>query len=122
VEWTDFKDAAAHTVVAKDALHIYAAFTVQVLAAAVLRRPLSSWLPWACVLVAELLNESLDIYYGGELSVQAWQLLGARHDILNTMALPTALLLLCRYANGLFYKPPAAPAEPDADGNGEAAS
>jgi len=115
VDWNEFKNAAAHTLVAKDALHIYAGFAVQVLAAALLRRPLSSWLPWACVLLAELLNESLDIYFSNEPSIQQWQWLGARHDILNTMALPTALLLLCRYANGLFYKPPAAPVRDEAD-------
>jgi len=120
VDWEAFKNAAANTVVAKDALHIYAAFAVQVLAAAVLRRPLSSWLPWTCVLLAELANECLDIYFSNEPSIQQWQWLGARHDLLNTMALPTALLLLCRYANFLFYKPPGVAAEPEPDGDGEA--
>jgi hypothetical protein len=51
---------------------------------------------------AELLNEFLDVYFGEELLVQEWQLLGARHDVLNTMALPTMLLLLCRFAPRLF--------------------
>ena len=115
--WAEFKEVAAHLLITKDALHVYGAFMIQVLAAAALRRPISSWLPWACVLGAELLNEFLDIYFGNELSVQGWQLLGAEHDVLNTMLLPTALLFLCRYANGLFHKPaPAVVAPARVDG------
>jgi hypothetical protein len=104
MNWVDFKDLASHLGVAKDALHIYLAFSIQVAAAALLRRPMSSWIPWACVLAAELLNEFLDIHYGEELQMQEWQVLGAKHDVLNTMALPTLLLLLCRYAPGLFVR------------------
>jgi hypothetical protein len=50
MEWLDFKDLGSHLGLAKDALHVYIGFLIHVAAAAVLRRPLSSWIPWACVL------------------------------------------------------------------------
>jgi hypothetical protein len=103
MDWDGIKHLAQWSI-EKDALHIYAAFAVQVAAAALLRRPLSSWLPWVCVLVIELINESMDIFLGEEAQVHEWQLRGAQHDILNTMALPTMLLLLVRYANRLFQR------------------
>lgn len=108
------KGLAAELSVAKDALHVYAAFVGQVAAAALLRRPLSSWWPWFAVLFLELVNESLDIFFGEEAHVQAWQLLGARHDILNTMVLPTLLLILCRAAPTLFGLPISSPAGAEA--------
>ncbi len=118
MDWVDIKELASHLGVAKDALHIYLAFSIQVAAAALFRRPMSSWIPWACVLSAELLNEFLDVHYGEELQMQEWQVLGAKHDILNTMVLPTLLLLLCRYSPRLFQHGVAAQADP-AEGNGQ---
>jgi hypothetical protein len=110
MDWEGLKGAAAELFVAKDALHIYAAFAVQVAAALVLRRPLSSWLPWLATLGAALLNEALDIVLSVEREVGAWQIDGARHDMLNTMALPTVLMLLCRYLPRLFGAGSGAPA------------
>ena len=102
MDWMGFKALVADWAVAKDALHVYAAFVLQTAGAALLRRPLSSWGPWFVVLLAELANEGLDMLLGEEAEIQMWQLMGARHDLLNTMILPTALLLLCRYAPQLF--------------------
>lgn len=109
------KGLAADLTVAKDALHVYGAFAIQIAAAALLRRPLSSWIPWYIVLALEITNEALDILLGEEAHVQPWQLEGARHDLVNTMVLPTALLLLCRYAPALFRPPPASPPEKEPD-------
>jgi hypothetical protein len=91
--------------VGKDALHIYLAFVIQVLAAGVLRRPLSDWMPWAVVLLAAMLNEVLDIRYGREPQVQEWQRVEARRDLVNSMILPTVILLLSRYLPSLFRRP-----------------
>lgn len=102
MDWMGLKGVAEALSVHKDALHIYAAFVVQIGAAALLRKPLGHWLPWIAVLAVELANEAMDISFGEEVSVRPWQLLGARHDLLNTMILPTLLLLLCRYAPSLF--------------------
>ncbi len=102
IDWIALKDLAAYLFIEKDALHIYAAFIIQISSALILRRTVRSWLPWTIVLGLELLNEGADIWFGGEAYVQPWQLRGAVHDLVNTMLLPTALLLLCRYATGLF--------------------
>ena len=108
MDWIELKGLAARMWISKDALHIYAAFVIQVGAAGLTRRTLGNWMPWACVLAAELVNEFLDVWLGDEITIQEWQVRGAEHDILNTMVLPTALLLLCRYAAPLFHSPSAA--------------
>jgi hypothetical protein len=113
MDWTGMKDVAAELTVGKDALHIYAAFLVQVGTATLFRKSLAHWLPWLAVLAIEIANEALDIRFGGEEYLQSWQLAGARHDFINTMILPTLLLLLCRYAPALFR--PAAPKRPGKD-------
>jgi hypothetical protein len=102
MDWLWVKDLISHLGVAKDALHIYFAVLIQILAAAGLRRPLSNWMPWAVVLLAAMLNEVMDLQFEDEPQVQEWQRVGARHDILNTMILPSVLLILCRFAPQLF--------------------
>ena len=102
MDWMGMKGLAADLLIAKDALHIYFAFVIQISAAAVLRKPMSNGLPWLAVLALELVNEGLDMWLGEELHLKQWQLVGAAHDLVNTMILPTALLLLCRYSPGLF--------------------
>ena len=111
MDWMDLKQVMALMSVEKDALHIYAALAVQVAAALLFRRRLSSWLPWFIVLLAEAGNEALDLWLGEEAQVQQWQVSGAAHDLVNTMILPTALLLLCRYAPSLFCERPPLPAQ-----------
>jgi hypothetical protein len=102
MHWTVVKDLAAELLIAKDALHIYLAFVIQIGAALILRKSLASWAPWLTVLAFELVNEGLDMWLGEEAHLKQWQFDGAKHDIVNTMILPTALLLLCRYAPRLF--------------------
>lgn len=102
MNWGEFKTVSDTLAISKDALHIYAAFIIQAAAAMVLRRPLGSIWPWLAVLIAETINEYLDIRYSNETSLQAWQIFEAGRDFINTMLLPTALLLLCRYRTKLF--------------------
>jgi len=102
MHWNVMKDLAAELFIAKDALHIYFAFVVQIAAAVIFRKSLASFLPWLTVLAFELVNEGLDMWLGEEAHLKQWQYDGARHDIINTMILPTALLLLCRYSPRLF--------------------
>jgi hypothetical protein len=104
VYWDALKEFATHVGVAKDALHVYLAFLIQVIAAIVLRRPLSNWMPWAVALLAAMLNEVLDIRYGREPQVQEWQQVEARRDIINSIVLPTLILLLSRYLPWLFRR------------------
>jgi len=102
MDWGDIKHIVINFTLERDALHIYIAFGVQVLASCLLRTGLGSFLPWLMVLVVALVNEALDVAYGRETSIQPWQVSAAAHDLLNTMLLPTALLLLVRYTPGLF--------------------
>jgi len=102
MDWMGLKGLAADLSVEKDALHVYAAFIVQVGAAALLRTSLARFLPWLAVLGVELANEAMDMWFGEEAHIRQWQLDGAKHDIINTMVLPTILLLLVRFAPRLF--------------------
>jgi len=103
MDWMGFKGLTVDLSVEKDALHVYGAFIVQIGTAALLRRSVASWLPWLAVLAVELANEGMDMWFGEEAHIQPWQLIGARHDIINTMILPTLLLVLSRSAPWLFH-------------------
>lgn len=85
----------------QDALHIYAAFMILIVAAAVSRRGLAHPLPWLCVLLAELANESLDMR-ALPVVVQA-DLWASLHDLWNTMLLPTVLLVSARLVPWLLW-------------------
>ncbi len=102
MDWLSLKNEAARMLFEKDALHIYAALFIQIAAAKLSRRSLGHILPWLWVLEIELLNEVADIWRGGEPQLMPWQVVSGIHDIINTMILPTVLLMLCRHAPGLF--------------------
>ncbi len=102
MDWLGLKGVAATLLLEKDALHVYAAFAIQVAAALVMRKSLGHWGPWLMVLGFALINESLDMLLGEEASIKPWQVRGAAHDLVNTMVLPTALLILSRFRPGLF--------------------
>lgn len=102
MEWGTFKQIITDFTVEKDALHVYAAVCTQFMAAYLLRRPISSVWPWIIVLGLSLVNEFLDVMLGDEPRVQAWQVAGAAHDLLNGMLLPTMLVVLVRAAPFLF--------------------
>ena len=84
----------------KDALHIYVGLFVFLVAAALFRRPLSSWLPLVAVLVAALAGELWDL-------IDTWNaggrpvLLRNWHDVWNTLFWPVVLFLLARYTRVL---------------------
>ena len=100
--WYEFKEwLEVSSGIDMDALHVYAGVAGLLLAALLLRRPLGSALPWLAVLIAELLNEGYDLL------LETWpnrdtQWMESGKDVLNTMLLPTLLLLLARYAPRLF--------------------
>lgn len=108
MDWEQVKAAISlWTELERDALHIYAAILVQVVAAALLRRSLASPLPWLVVLAAALGNEALDITRDG--AFEEWERSAALHDLWNTMLVPTLLALLVRFAPRLFVAPRGAP-------------
>ena len=103
MDWFSLKDEAARLLFEKDALHIYAAFAIQLGAAKLSRRSLGHALPWLWVLALELINEVFDLGRGMEPVVRPWQVVSAVHDIINTMILPTVLLVLVRRKSPLLY-------------------
>jgi hypothetical protein len=118
VDWHHFKDWAEHASgLDMDALHVHAGVLLQIAFAALLRRPLRSPWPWLAVFAAEFANEVYDYTY------EVWpdrdiQFAEGLRDMWNTMALPTLILLLARYAPGLVVgKTMPAPA-PSADDPG----
>jgi hypothetical protein len=106
MDWYGVKTLVVEqTGLSRDLLHILVGLFGQVLVAALIRRSLASPLPWLAVLIAEIANEYHDI------SSEAWMPThipiwpDSLRDLLVTMAAPTALLLLTRYAPGLFTRP-----------------
>ena len=105
MDWLSLKLEADRMLLEKDALHIYAALFIQIGAAQLSHRSLGDARPWIAVLALELINEVIDILRGGEPELMPWQVVSGAHDIINTMILPTILLLLCRRVPALFaYK------------------
>jgi hypothetical protein len=104
---------AAWTGLERDALHIYAAFIIQLGSAALLRRTLASPWPWLTVLAFAMANEWLDM--SGDKLIEEWEKEAAVHDLWNTMLLPTLLLLVVRFAPRLTAPPRRPPAEPPSE-------
>jgi hypothetical protein len=111
MDWISIKGYVNLLAVSKDALHIYVAIIIQVMVALIARRSLGSLLPWTAVLLLELLNEALDLLFEKEPYIHQWQIDGAVHDLVNTLLLPTLLMLLVRFVPSLFRAP-----EPSAQG------
>ena len=101
---------AAWTELERDALHIYAAFLIQLGSAAMLRRTVASPWPWLIVLAFALLNEWLDM--SGDKLIEEWEKEAALHDLWNTMLLPTLLMLVVRFAPRLLVADPPPPPPP----------
>jgi cell shape-determining protein MreD len=101
-DWNAFKNELALVTVEKDALHVYAALIVQIAAALALRRRLSDWAPWLAVVFVELLNETIDIAL--MVQIRHEHVAAGVHDLVNTMILPSMLLLTARYAPGLYVR------------------
>lgn len=102
MDWMTFKDMIASLFVDRDALHVYIGVTIQMLAAYAFNRSIGSWLPWLCVLAVNTVNEAVDLTRNGEFAITDYRLMWGLHDYINTMILPTVLLLLVRYAPRLF--------------------
>lgn len=98
-----------HVGLAKDALHVYVALIVFLLACRVCRWPASSVKPWLVVLVVALLGEALDLRHS---MANGYTIRFDYHwtDLWNTMLVPTVLVLVARYTN-VFERNPATSAD-----------
>jgi len=88
---------------AKDALHIYVALIVFFGACLLFRWKASQWKPWLCVLAAALVGEVWDLT-DTYLTQELFDFEASVKDILNTMLVPTLLMVLARYTM-VFGKP-----------------
>lgn len=106
-----------HLHLAKDALHIYVGVAVFLSACLLFRWKAREWKPWLLVLLAALLGEALDIHdrLGFFHRLVTW---GSFKDIVNTLAIPTVMLLAARYTD-FFAKPEAS--APDGGVSGDEA-
>lgn len=95
--WLAFKRVLVEAAdIDRDALHVYAGIAIQLAAALLLRRKLGDWLPWLAVAAVALVNEGLDVYSDiwPDLPLQAGKSL---HDMVNTMIVPSLLMILARW-------------------------
>ena len=87
--------------ISNDALHVVLGFVAWIGLATVLRRPLTSWLPFAGLAIVLLWNEVVD------LCVEQWpdpvqQYGEGAKDVALTLIVPTLILLAARYRPQLF--------------------
>ncbi len=79
-----------------DALHVLVGVGLLLVLALIAGRRLDDWRLWLAVLAIELVNEVVDL--ANTISPEAtWA--ASRHDVLVTMAIPTAILLLMRFTD-----------------------
>jgi hypothetical protein len=106
-----------HLHLAKDALHIYVALIVLFGSCILFGWKVHQWKPWLLVLLAAFVGEILDIR---GMPGPFESAVGRENvkDILNTMAVPTMLLIAARYTS-LFTRPRAT-AEATQDSSDEA--
>lgn len=105
-----------HLHLAKDALHIYVGLAVFLGACVLFRWNARQWKPWLLVLLVALVGEALDIRdrIGAFQRVVTWENL---KDIINTVAIPTVLLLTARYTDFFTRGPQASVAVPQDSGD-----
>jgi hypothetical protein len=100
--WYEAKQLLQHFAgISMDALHILVGVVAFIIFAMLLRRPLSSWLPWLLVLALTLVNEASDLW------LEQWPSPGMQYgesarDVVLTMVLPTLLLVAVRRLPRLF--------------------
>lgn len=93
-----------HVGLAKDALHVYVALFVFLLACRLFGWPASSFKPWLAVLVVAVLGEALDLRHT---MAQGYSIRLDYHwtDLWNTMLVPTILVLVARYTSVFAREP-----------------
>jgi hypothetical protein len=102
ISWSQMKTFVEHSAgFSNDALHVLLGCTVQILMAAIFRTSVASLRPWIVVFVLAIANEVYDLRT--ETWPDLWMQWGEGvKDVVLTMALPTLLSILVRYAPGLF--------------------
>lgn len=104
--WFDFKSFVEHaSAISNDAVHVLVGGLGTLLIAVVTRRSVADWLPWLTILSVAVANESADLWRE-QWPSPAMQYGEGAKDILLTMALPTALLIVARCYPRIFSRTP----------------
>src|SRR3546814_20604470 len=74
-----------------DAIQVHVGVMLLFFFAWVTRRPLHDWRPWLIVFAVELANEIIDLNQECGSIERNWN--ASRHDLINTMFIPTLLVL-----------------------------
>lgn len=77
-----------------DALHIHAGVLLLLIFVWAMRRPLHDWRPWLALFCVEFANEIIDMNQQAGSVESNWP--ASRHDLINTMVVPTLLLVYYR--------------------------
>ncbi|MGZ2411609.1 hypothetical protein ACUXST_001006 [Sphingomonas sp. F9_3S_D5_B_2] len=102
LSWYKAKMFIEHaSVISSDALHVLAGVGLWLVAAMLLRRRLTDWLPLIVVLAAILFNEAVDLW------MEQWPNAAEQYgesakDLLLTMVVPAVLMLAARTRPELF--------------------
>lgn len=86
-------------------LHVLAGMILWLVFALLVRRPISSWLPWLMAFAVILWNEGVDLWF------EVWPEPGRQYgegakDVFLTMFVPTVLMLAVRVRPDLFQPGP----------------
>ena len=98
-----FIEHAVH--VSHDSLHVLVSVPLWLVFAVILRRPITSWIPWGWLLALILWNETVDLW------MERWPDAGMQYgegarDVALTMLVPTLLLFAARLRPDLFRGTP----------------
>ena len=113
MDWMSFKTAVTEaTGVSRDALHLLAGCGVHLTLVLLFRSWVGAFWPVGVIALAELANEWLDLtsdtWINGMRGQQWWE---SGKDVVMTLAIPLALVLLCRVAPSKFRRPERPPSE-----------
>lgn len=102
ISWHQAKLFVEHGLdISHDALHVIAGALVWLIAALLLRRPISAWLPWLWLAALTAFNEVVDLW------TEQWPDAGMQYgegakDVALTIFLPTLLMIAARRRPELF--------------------
>jgi hypothetical protein len=106
VSWHQGKLFIEHAVaISHDTLHVIIGVLLWLVFALLVRRPLSSWLPWSWLFAVILWNETVDLW------MEQWPDPGQQYgegekDLFLTMIEPTVLMFAVRLRPDLFRSAP----------------
>ena len=104
--WHQGKLFIEHTLrIEHGTLHVLVGTLLWLAFALLVRRPITSWVPWLLVFAVILWNETVDLWF------EVWPEPGRQYgegfkDILLTMFVPTILMLAARTRPDLFRRSP----------------